>query len=399
VNLGIVWGGYTEVMGGGYTFTMEVLSALERAKLPDGWRLTLLCMDDQPVPKQLEKWNRRTKDVPKNLQRLWRRFLAKFGKNKADSSSSGAPTFSGQPLNEIVDAVVFTFPGYFECPDVPQVSVVWDLSHRNVSFLPEISHRGQREVREKHFAMLTKHADKLITGTERGAWEISHYYGFDPANIWRIPHPTPFSPANVQEVKPETAPRAAQAIYPAQFWAHKNHITLLKAWRQLADTMDTPPKLVLVGKDYGNEAWVRKKTVQLGVEHLIDFRGFIPRGELLSLYKSAGVLVYPSIFGPENLPPLEAMSLGCPVILANYPGAKEQCGDAALYVEPLDSYAWAEAVRTVLGDRELTSRLRALGQKRAQSFTADDFANSLLLKLKEFADLRALWRLTEDSPV
>ena len=384
-------------MGGGYTFTMEVLSALERAKLPEGWCLTLLCVDGEPVPPQLKRWNKRTKDLTNNRRSLRRRFLTKFGKNKADSSSSGRLTFSGQPLNEIVDAVVFTFPGYFEYPDVPQVSVVWDLSHRNVSFFPEISHSGQREVREKHFAMLTKHADKIITGTERGVWELSHYYGFDPENIWKIPHPTPsLLPPDLQEAQTEVAPRAGLAFYPAQLWAHKNHITLLKAWRKLADTTKNPPKLVFVGKDYGNESWVREKTIQLGVEHLIDFRGFIPRGELLSLYKTAGVLVYPSTFGPENLPPLEAMSLGCPVVLANYPGAKEQCGDAALYVDPLDSDAWAEAVKAVLGDSELSSRLRVLGQKRAQSFTSDDFVSSLLLKLQDFAALRALWRMTHD---
>ncbi len=375
---------------------MEVLSALERAKLPEGWRLTLLCTDDQPVPKQFENWDRRTKDLPNNGQSFRRRFTTKFGKNKTDSSSSGRLTFSGQPLKETVDVVVFTFPGYFERPDVPQVSVVWDLSHRNVSFFPEISHSGQREVREKHFAMLTQHADKIITGTERGAWEISHYYGFDPANIWKIPHPTPsLPPPDLQEAQTEMAPRAGLAFYPAQFWAHKNHTTLLKAWRKLADTTKDPPKLVFVGKDYGNESWVRKKTLELGVEHLVEFRGFIPRSELLSLYKSAGVLVYPSIFGPENLPPLEAMSFGCPVVLSNYPGAQEQCGDAAFYVDPLDSDAWAEAVKAVLGDSELNSRLRVLGQKRAQSFTSDDFANSLLCKLKEFAVLRGLWQLTE----
>lgn len=383
-------------MGGGYTFTMEVVSALKRAKLPEGWRITLLCMDEQPVPKQFESWVRRTKDLPNDGPSPRRRFLTKLRGKKDALDLQRQLTFSGRPLKEIVDVVVFPFPGYFEYPSVPQVSVVWDLSHRNVSFFPEISHDGQREVREKHFAMLTKHVDKIITGTERGAWEISHYYGFDPANIWRIPHPTPSLPPDIQKIGPEASPRAALAFYPAQFWAHKNHITLIKAWKKLADTTKNPPKLVFVGKDYGNESWVREKTIQLGVGHLIDFRGFIPRGELLSLYKTAGVLVYPSTFGPENLPPLEAMSLGCPVVLANYPGAREQCGDAALYVDPLDSDAWAEAVKAVLGDAELSSRLRVLGQKRAQFFSSDDFASSLLLKLKDFAAHRALWRMTQD---
>ena len=46
-----------------------------------------------------------------------------------------------------------------------------------------------------------------------------------------------------------------------------------------------------------------------------------------------------SLFGPENLPPLEAMALGCPVVAADVPGAREQLGDAALRVPPIDAAA------------------------------------------------------------
>jgi glycosyltransferase involved in cell wall biosynthesis len=45
-----------------------------------------------------------------------------------------------------------------------------------------------------------------------------------------------------------------------------------------------------------------------------------------------GRLRYPSFFGAENLPPLEAFALGCPVIAADMPGAREQLGDAAILV-------------------------------------------------------------------
>jgi len=395
VNLGIVWGGYSEASGGGYTFSTEVLSALERAELPKGWQLTLLCVGDEPVPAHLKKWNLFRKDSYPLWQRICQRAGLVSRKSTDAGGRAGRLTFSGQALHRIVDVVVFTFPGYFEQCSVPQVSVIWDLSHRNVSLFPEISHAGQRETREKHFTLLTKNVDRIITGTERGIWEISHYYGYDPSNIWRIQHPTPSLGPLLREVKNDPARHRKTALYPAQFWAHKNHITLIKAWEKLAHTMKEPPRLVLVGKDYGNEAWARKKARECGIENLVEFRGFIPREELVALYKLADVLVYPSVFGPENLPPLEAMSMGCPVIVSNYPGAREQCGDAALYVEPLDSNGWAEAVKTVLTDQGLSSRLVELGKCRASSFTSDDFADSLLVKLKELCAVRGLWQTTE----
>ncbi len=50
--------------------------------------------------------------------------------------------------------------------------------------------------------------------------------------------------------------------------------------------------------------------------------GLVDEDELIGLYQHAHALVYLSRFGPENLPPLEALALGCPAIVANVPGRR-----------------------------------------------------------------------------
>ena len=59
---------------------------------------------------------------------------------------------------------------------------------------------------------------------------------------------------------------------------------------------------------------------ELGVAERVHFLGFVETDELVALYHHAHALTYMSLFGPENLPPLEAMALGCPVVAADVPG-------------------------------------------------------------------------------
>lgn len=57
---------------------------------------------------------------------------------------------------------------------------------------------------------------------------------------------------------------------------------------------------------------------------------------LYNLYKNAKCLVYPSLHEGFGLPPLEAMSLGCPVISSNHEAILEAVSDAASLFNPLE---------------------------------------------------------------
>lgn len=106
-------------------------------------------------------------------------------------------------------------------------------------------------------------------------------------------------------------------LYPAQFWPHKNHINLLRALRILRYQHDLDLSLVLTGSDTGNLAHVMKQAVELGLSGQVFFSGFVPRDDLNALYRASIALVFPSYFGPDNFPPLEAFALGVPVVAAN----------------------------------------------------------------------------------
>lgn len=121
------------------------------------------------------------------------------------------------------------------------------------------------------------------------------------------------------------------------------------------------------------------------------FLGFVTREDLTALYQGAFALAYPSLFGPDNLPPLEAFALGCPVIASNYDGAQEQLENAALYVDALAPDSIAAAVRQLLVNPALRQQMIELGHIRARKWTATDYVQEIFSILDEFEAVRRCW--------
>ena len=117
----------------------------------------------------------------------------------------------------------------------------------------------------------------------------------------------------------------------------------------------------------------------------------MPQRELAVLYRRALALTYVSFFGPENLPPLEAFALGCPVIAADVPGAREQLGDSALLVDPTRPEEIAQAIRSLHRDPSLRQTLVERGRARAARWTALDFVRGVFAILDEFEAVRRCW--------
>lgn len=97
--------------------------------------------------------------------------------------------------------------------------------------------------------------------------------------------------------------------------------------------------------------------------------GYVPDDQLASLYTNALALVYPSPYEGFGLPPLEAMSLGCPVITTRGTSLPEVCGEAAMYIEPDRDSDLAKALAGVEQSEELRSDLSRRGRERALLFS------------------------------
>ena len=177
--------------------------------------------------------------------------------------------------------------------------------------------------------------------------------------------------------------------YPAQFWSHKNHIRLLKELKKLLEE-GYDLKLVFSGSDQGNLKYVQRRTKELGLENNVIFAGFLPRNQIISLYKNAYALAYASYFGPDNIPPLEAMALGCPVICSEYKGAHEQLGDCALFFNQTTGENFKENIDK-LKDEKCRAEIIQKGRTLAKNCSTENYVKKMFEIIDEFSYIRECW--------
>ena len=283
--------------------------------------------------------------------------------------------------------------------DVPYLAVVWDIQHRTLPWFPELTHRGEFDAREAANAWFLRRAAGVITGTRTGAAQVEYFYQVSDSVIKPLPQPTPaFAlkaggnlPQGWANVPAKYGVNGRYLIYPAQFWAHKNHVNLLYAIQYLRKELATDISLVLLGSDKGNKQFCMRVAADLGLQNCCHFLGFIPRDDLVALYAGAVALSYVSYGGPDNLPPLEAFALGCPVVAADIPGAREQLEDCALFVDPSMPADMALAFKRLADGGMECEALVARGRIRAARWTGRDFVRGVFKIFDQFAAVRRNW--------
>ncbi|MBL6077236.1 glycosyltransferase family 4 protein [Belnapia sp. T18] len=113
--------------------------------------------------------------------------------------------------------------------------------------------------------------------------------------------------------------------------------------------------------------------------------GRVTDAELRALYESALCLIFPSRYEGFGLPPLEAMTCGCPVIAAHAAAVPEVCGEAALWFDNDGPRRLPDALARLLDEPGLPARLRTEGLARAAGFSWRAAAERLVALLPKEA--------------
>ena len=110
----------------------------------------------------------------------------------------------------------------------------------------------------------------------------------------------------------------------------------------------------------------------------LEFRGQInDAGPIHAACRQARFLLFPSFYEASPLPPVEAMTFGCPVIASRIPSLTERCGEAALYCAPDDQDAIAAAIDSLMDDTTWQTQSQA-ARTQAAGFTWEAQATGLL---------------------
>ncbi len=139
-----------------------------------------------------------------------------------------------------------------------------------------------------------------------------------------------------------------------------------------------PPRyrMVIVGSEKGN----------FPPHPRIERRGRVSEPELFSLYREAELLIQPSLYEGFGLPPVEAMSVGCPVVSSRAASLPEVCGEAAYFVDPYSEESIYLGMKEVLESGDLRRRLVSAGYERIGLFSREKAASAMTdLFLREAA--------------
>lgn len=132
--------------------------------------------------------------------------------------------------------------------------------------------------------------------------------------------------------------------------------------------LDDDVRLVVAGSDGWGSAAFDAALVAARRRDRVVRLGYVTASLRAALLRGASVLAYPSVYEGFGFPPLEAMSVGVPVVASRAGSLPEVCADAALSVDAGDVDALAAALGRLMGDDALRADLVSRGFERVGDF-------------------------------
>lgn len=148
---------------------------------------------------------------------------------------------------------------------------------------------------------------------------------------------------------------------------YKNFATLLKAYAHSPRLLRDFDLICFGGGRFTADELRLGAELHVSPQRLVQISG--NDDELAAHYAGAAVLVYPSLYEGFGIPPLEAMSAGCPVVCGNTSSLPEVVGDAAETCRADDEEEMRAAIERVLDSRDRARDLVVRGLARTQRFT------------------------------
>ncbi len=157
-------------------------------------------------------------------------------------------------------------------------------------------------------------------------------------------------------------------FYPAQFWKHKNHKTLIRSLDLLRTyNVDNIPYLICSGKDYGTLSNCKRLAKDLNVEFL--HVGYLTREELIWCYRHSITTISSSYHESSCLTLKEAIACGVKSIaFSDIEANKNLVGLPNIFkFDPFDEKSIAKAILNIIQSNDKT--LFQSGFKLIKHFT------------------------------
>jgi glycosyltransferase involved in cell wall biosynthesis len=270
-----------------------------------------------------------------------------------------------------VDIFHETYYSIIDCKpkSATRILTVFDMIHEK--FPGDFSRLDNTRAAKRASVARAEHVICISENTRRDVIEI---LGIDESrtSVIHLGHALRNDAAKGAQSK---APSTPFILYVGGRAGYKNFSTLLMSFA--LSRLRHHFKLVCFG---GGSPTATEKSMIFSLGLKLEQLEFLdgPDEILISLYRSATLLVYPSKYEGFGMPPLEAMALGCPVACSRTSSLPEVVGDSAELFDPENREEIVTALETIVFDDERRCKLIDGGYQRGQMFSWERCAKSTL---------------------
>lgn len=240
--------------------------------------------------------------------------------------------------------------------------------------------------------MTLRRAHRLVANSETTRRDLERFLKIDPSRVRVIPFSInpcfrKLTAGDTMKAVLSLGESAARPFILAvgSLEPRKNHIRLLQAYDLLLQRGEPGFDLVIVGKPAGAEQEIGQFMKERSLGSRVRLMGYVGEEDLVALYNTSLGYVTTSLYEGFGLPALEAMSCGKSGIVSDRSSLPEVVGNTALLVNPDDTEAIADALKTYAGDTALRRRLESAAYERAQRHAPSAMARAMIEVFHEAA--------------
>lgn len=221
---------------------------------------------------------------------------------------------------------------------------------------------------------IMRSAKKVITVSEFSKDEIVKYYGISRDKIAVVYNAVG---DGFKKVEDKELQKQKYLLAVSSLNYRKNFLAVLEAF-DIFEKEDNETSLYIIG-DLKNSNFKGIDIERYRQNPRIKFLGRVSDADLVRYYSNAFAFVYPSIYEGFGIPPLEAQTCGCPVLVADIPPLREVVAKSGVYCDPYDVKDIAGGMKNVL---TIGEQLTSKGSDNIRRFSWEDSARKVAEVLK-----------------
>lgn len=224
-----------------------------------------------------------------------------------------------------IDLVIFNSPSFyiFYCKKINYIFNIWNTEIKFYNFFPEFKKNLAYENQNNIIQEAVNNAFRIVVFTRQNRTDLKKLYSCDDSKIVEqimIPNLPKIYEENknydfssfFSSIKIDLKNQKV-FLYPAQYYAHKNHKYLIEAINILKKNTKHNFLFIFTGIDKGNLFFLKNLVNSLNLKNEIKFYENIDDFKLISLYLGCDALVSSTYLGRISLPLLEAFYFKKPI--------------------------------------------------------------------------------------